>query len=416
MAGMASSASSIENDEDYERAGKLFRLTSKRVSEARSSLRKKLSGLLNSRRKRRSDYFMEEPVICTNYSSALRRCFQGEPPKTGSKAVSKKRKSPDNQGDLRLTAARKARSLLNLAQQLRGENSNRGGDRNTRNDLLLRQAFLNATGGSLDFFEEDISGVDDGDIFGMLGGVGGSVNDFQGSSISRIVASLQTRNLEDTEDIDSNIDQAASHEFNKDRDETSLNHNESNKLSSKKSVSNKEVVSECSRLHESMREADRECFELEKAITAWERLNRDSLSEARSKKSSYSPSFCSKCGIPVALQIMMLVLCIVRVDESFGGAISQDLIATLFLRYSPINMDCNKELDKLKQILLIAMAERSEVAADLIVKELQQKLKVFPDDVVSANILGSLVEKGPSACKCHNKFVNLATSVLSGNL
>lgn len=459
-AGVASNAVAIIDDEGNERALKLLRVASKRLVDTRGVLRKKLLSTLIARRKR-NDETIEDLSSYSKYPSALKRSLFGDTPKSGGKANgdSKKRKTGrdsssgrSNLSTSRISAAQKARSLLNLAQQLRNESSasslNVGrisNDRAMRGDFLVRQAFLNATGGGgIDFFDDEATGSSgamgdvERDIFSMLGSSGGGnagnsmlQSDVAGS-LSRIVASIQNRSrggpatATGTSNSSSNggNDKSSRGKNN----DVQANSGSSGKASGSgaganskgKPISGKALMEECTSLQQQMKEADRECYELEKTISAWKRLNEDALSNLGAlslPSSAYVPTSCHSCGVSVALQFMALLLCLLQTDmKQAESSLTREFVNHLFfdLVRNEDQGDANtwKELEDLKRTTIIFIAVQSQRGGAFVLEELRLRLKVG-HDAKCAKILGMLIEKDfPHS----EKFIQLAMNVLDGNL
>jgi len=358
------------------------------------------------------------------YPTLVRKSLFGEVPKLNGKSSNhKKRKTLDQQSDSsKVITAHRARSLLNLAQQLRSGSGRMQENRAARGDLLVRQAFLNATGtSSADFFDDDLSGMGEveRDIFSMLGAGSSSLlqSDISGS-LSRIVASIQSRNraeaslLGETE----NAKNTGIQESDGNPDETSRGKDTSSNR--KPSISSKDFVKECSVLYENMNESDNECYELDHTLGAWERLNNDSLSDfgiEATPSPVFKPTFCSKCSIPVALNLLSLVISILQISPfvTTREELNEEFMGQLFHRFtrkdSTQNSNIN-ELEKLKQIAILAIANCSEIGTNLVLNELRERLKVpGQEDPKCANILGTLVSNSKS-----EKFAHLASDILNG--
>ena len=421
-AGIASNAVSIIDDDDYERTGKLLRISSKRSVESRNDLRKKLLSALISKRKKSCD-ISEDLSAYSKYPSALRKSLLGEGSKCGVKSTTKKRKISDRQSELtKISVAQKARSLLSLAQQLRNDSGRLNEARSARGDLLVRQAFMNAAGsGGLDFFDDEVSGMGEveRDIFSMLGGGGSSLlqSDAPGS-LGRIVASLQSRGRGESSEgvvVNSKDKNSSDVQSSNDVDEEK---DKSKTPRGKISTSNKDLVKECSNLYQNMMEANNECYEFERTMDAWKRLNKDSLSDFGARplsSSAFNPTSCSKCSIPVALDLLTLILSIIQTNpEAVKRELSLEFIQQIFCRFPSGQSTIRnklKELNKLKRVVILAIGTSSTVGSDLIWKELHDRLKsTHQEDPECAYILGQLAANSPS-----EKFAQLATDILEGN-
>lgn len=169
----------------------------------------------NNNRKRREEEYPDD------YGRSMKRALVGELPSACSKednqsvvrtsdSSSSSRRSRQGlarHGDQssRISAANKARSLLNLARQLRSESiesSNaHDSERAASGDPLVRQALLGA-GSGIEFFDDatgELGDVDSGDIFGIISsgaipnGAGGMLQLDMQDPFSRLVANIQAR-------------------------------------------------------------------------------------------------------------------------------------------------------------------------------------------------------------------------------
>merc|ERR1712085_15497 len=148
------------------------------------------------------------------------------------------------------------------------------------------------------------------------------------------------------------------------------------------------------RLYTQMREAERECYELNRRIDAWNRLNKDCLagfkhpSPSTSKSSAFMPSTCSVCSMQGTYQILSLLHAVYTANIlQSDHTVTSELIKTL-LKESDV---LTPKLKDLKRRVIITLASTSEVASRMILAELQTRLAAV-QDVTSAEILGKLVQ------------------------
>jgi hypothetical protein len=335
------------------------------------------------------------------YGPALKRTFLGELPKinrektetresissrmfrssTGESAATRRGRDESS----RPTAANRARSLLRLAQQLRNDSSS---ERSRDGDFLIRQALLSSAGRALSL--EEIDDVDS-DMIGFI-----SASDLGGPDpLSRLVASIQGR-----------VRTCTGRDSGGDRPSRPSENN--NSEGDTGDTSTKASSEECDRLYQLMREAERECFELQRRINAWKRLENDALADlgtAESLYSSFSPSQCSTCSGPVARQLLILFLELFSSDpDRVQSTITENFILAL-VDETPV-MD--KDLFDAKRMALVTLATKSERASILILDILRIRLKAARD-AASAEILGKIIAVESTLS---DDFVKLAAEIL----
>ena len=157
-----------------------------------------------------------------------------------------------------------------------------------------------------------------------------------------------------------------------------------------------------------MREAERECYELHRRINAWRRLENDALADLGAKESvsaSFSPSQCSTCNGPLALQLLKLFMALFELDAPVvQSAITQNFILALFDESATMN----NELFVAKRAALASLATKSEVASKIILEQLRLRLK-GARDAASAEIMGEIIAIDSPLGE---GFVQLATEIL----
>ena len=169
---------------------------------------------------------------------------------------------------------------------------------------------------------------------------------------------------------------------------------------------------ERNKLYTQMREAERECYELNRRIDAWNRLNKDCLAGSRApapagtKPLSFMPSTCSVCSMQMAWHLLSLLHAVYTANiKQSEHTVTSDLIKIL-LKESEI---LSPKLKELKRRVMITLASTSEVASKMILRELQARLSAV-QDVTSAEILGKLVALDfPSV----DEYIELAMKTLS---
>lgn len=385
-AGIASNAIAIVDDESYARMVKVSRVATKLHGDLQTAL---VEMVRTGSRKRASP----EVHPLSEYSPAMKRALMGDLPEVdddGKKrgAIPSERRNNDisgrmSEGRSSSNAASRARSLLRLARQLRSEGEHSGRNR----ELLVREAFL---GGS-EFSLEEVD--DDGtDIVGLFGG--GDRSD----TLTRLVASITGRHnagrISERATTDASTVAAANNNAN---------------APTKKDLS-KNSAQECEKLYQLMREAERECHELERRLDAWNRLERDCLKGTILDSDVLSsPTKCSRCAGPVTLHLLLLMLRLIRSEKirNIESVITKDFVRALFV--DPPSMV--KELFELKRLAITTLCLKSEYAAKLILEELRARLRASSDEV-SASILGRLLEHDFALS---SEFLELANETLNSD-
>ena len=227
---MALNAVAITNEGDYERSVSMLQIASKRHTDLRNSLKKKILVAAQQHSKSNGqDEHIEEMVL---YGSHLRRALLGRLPKMNDESESKissfQSNAPSRQGDPgRSLPSNRARSLLSLARSLRNDGASLGGitDRLSRSELL--QQVLLSTGNAgisselLDELNESVFGSAD-------------------HSLTRAIASMQDRNHQrSSRDVEAALEEDNPRAVIRDE---------------KRSTS---PTGECSRIYAQMREAER---------------------------------------------------------------------------------------------------------------------------------------------------------------
>ena len=283
-------------------------------------------------------------------------------------------------------------SLLSLARSLRAEGADGFGSRGD----FLRQALLSAGGSGPSGFDS----LEDTDLLSALSATGAAST--SSDPLSRIVANIHAR----TRDEGRSARAAGS-------GGSGGNGGKSDASASRKDDKSKLSLSEeRHRLYTQMREAERECYELNRRIDAWNRLNKDCLAgvgvHTPSITSSFMfmPSTCSACSMHVAHQILSLLHAVYSANmPQSEHTVTSDLIKILFKESEILS----PKLKDLKRRVIITLASTSEVASKMVLAELKSRLASV-QDVTSAEILGKLVELDfPSV----DKYIELAMSTLS---
>ena len=238
--------------------------------------------------------------------------------------------------------------------------------------------------------------LDDSDILSALSAGGGGATSAGGDPLGRIVANIAGRSSRAAGSSGAGGGDGGGGGKSKD--------DKGNKLT---------LIEERNRLYSQMREAERECYELNRRIDAWNRLNKDCLSRLSgaqapftSRPFSFAPSTCSSCAMQMAYQILSLLhaVYIANISQS-EHTVTVDLLRFLLKESESLS----PKLKDLKRRVIITLASTSEMASKMILAELKARLAAV-QDVTSAEVLGRIVELDfPSV----NDYIELAVETLS---
>jgi hypothetical protein len=352
----------------------MLRVANKRRSELMNSLKKKLMAGIQEQRKNRGDQ-MENLDEMMLYGPHLKRALLGGMPKsdgidndddsTKKSGSSRSKGSTASLSERVSSSSSRARDLLSLARSLRAEGSDGLGSRGD----LLRQALLSA--GSSGPLGLDTAGATD-----LLSALSANIH-----ARARDGGGGGDRGKSDGKD-----------------DKVKLS-----------------PVEEKNRLYSQMREAERECYELNRRIDAWNRLNNNCLTSSRglsppaAQTFQFLPSTCPTCSMHLSYQMISLLYSVYATAnvEQYEHAVSSALIKILLKESQPSNPKA-KDLNKLKRRVVVLLASLSEVGSGMILSELKLRLTAV-QDTTSAEILGTLVQMDfPSV----DKYIQLALDVL----
>jgi E3 ubiquitin-protein ligase UBR4 len=362
-AGMASNAVAIIDEESYERTVSILREAKQLHEELETALKEKVR-LATSKRPR-----TEDDSALSDFSPALKRAYLGKVP-------------------LIFGEGSEARTSGTAEQSARSRSNSEANRSSSRVSSLLRLARqLRASGGeSISELENELAGMDSSD---------------------QVAALVRHAN-----DIAASRSAPESSAGGRPRSSTNETRSRSNS-----EATPKVTLEECEKLYQLMREAERECYELQLRIDAWQRLEHDNLldledeSEDKTKSrtiTSFQPCHCMACCGPIALNLLILTMKLIQSDpERMDRAISQKLIRVLLNEYH--GMD--KDLRDLKRMAIMTLAGKStKRASELVLEELRARLVTF-NDPTTAEILGKILETQP---EIDEAYVKLATDTLGG--
>ena len=387
-AGGATSAVAILGEEDLERTLATLQTRTKKYNEVKTSLKKLISSAketAGSKRKRDTDDLLSESL--EKYNSPLKRALLGELPKIIINKGGKEKKSEAKKSLSSLprssvpSASNRARSLLSLARQLRGES---GSDvRSSLGDLLVQQARLS-------------SGARSGFAFDEEGDVNLMPFDMP-DPLSRLVANIQARARGEAETLSTpRIGETESKRGDDNTDKTN------------KKEANSKLSEEAYKYLNQMRGIRKDCDELQKRIIAWKRLNQDALADqgASTNCVRYSPTTCQKCAASVTLHLLELAHAHLKFSTDASGIVVHErFIRCLF----DGQITDDPKMVELKRAVLVTIAKNSDIGSKMVFEELQLRLDGARDNV-SAQILGQLLKND---VKAYDKFVELAVKTLS---
>lgn len=321
-----------------------------------------------------------------------------------------------------------AHSLLNLARSLRAE----GGDSLGARGELLRQALLSAS--SSTGTSSGLESIDVAELLNALSSTSGSNND----PLSRIVANVQARTRDGGSGGGGSTRATSSGEGVVGASTTTTATTGGDKAD-KHAKPKHSAAEDRNRLYTQMREAERECYELNRRINAWTRLNEDRLKGSFSTPTTtaiitdnnmFLPSTCSHCSLQMTYDLLSLLHSVYSSTDTaqWEHTVTTNLIR-LLLKESELSSISSgstiggsiggtsgsvkhKELKDLKRQVLITLACTSKVGSKLILSELRSRLAVV-QDVTSAEILGMLMELDFPFV---DDYIALATSTLSNLL
>jgi hypothetical protein len=164
-----------------------------------------------------------------------------------------------------------------------------------------------------------------------------------------------------------------------------------NKNSNKpnRTITAKECLELCDRLHMLMREAEREAFCLKVRIQAWQGLCRDDLAglDLFSKSATgFAPCRCWSCSSTVASCLLNLWQRLFLVDPT-NVEVSPALVDMLLHNEGS---SASRALQDCKRSTVEALATRSETGTRLVLEGLRARLNT--DDVYAAELLQSILE------------------------
>lgn len=388
VAGEAISAVAILDNKDLKRVVNSLHSRNRKCIELKAAFEKEISKLRdiggNGKKRPRAESELDKEL--SSFSPQLKRALKGDFPDAFiGKAKPEKgesREAESSSSPNRASASSRARSLLNLARTLRGDGDSEV--RSSLSDLLAQQARLGSRGRNSFPFDDD-----DDIIIHHNPGEGNIMHIEMHDPISRLVANIQARSR-----------------ARGDRNEsTSTGNKEKNKKDgdSKSLDAAKKYVMQINGI-------ERDCYEITRRITAWERLNQDALADYGSDdmvQSEYKPIKCTKCARAVTNNLLELVVALVsNTSGSINTILSRRLIQVLF----ESGLNETEDIVEMKRSLIVAIVRKSLDGSKMVLDELHRRIEVR--DANCAEILSRLV-KGGSEVHSHSSFVDLTISTLN---
>ena len=178
----------------------------------------------------------------------------------------------------------------------------------------------------------------------------------------------------------------------------------------KASTTAKECLEVCERLHLLMREAEREAYELQRRIRAWESLNRNDLSGVQSlnKSIGFSPCRCWYCSCAVTSCLLTLWQNLFQADPSVVQP--SEVFVELLLQSETSSISSSRSLIDNKRLVAESIATQSRIGAQLVLNGLRKRLGVG-QDVYAAELLGRILESSVES-PLRSEFEELAAQQL----
>jgi hypothetical protein len=388
QAGEAVSAVAILDERDLERTVASLHARNRKYSEVKNLLKKQITNekyLSGAKRARECGDDIADRI--EGYSAPLKRALLGEFPKitVNKSGDDKKKESKRSEPPSRASASTRARSLLSLARQLRGDSES--DVRSSLGDLLVQQARLSS--GSRNGFAFDDA---EGDMIMRSPGEGNPIPPFEMQDpLSRLVANIQAR-------ARGELDTSA----RRNEGEAKYGVNDGD-------ASNPKALEVAKKCYKQLKGIEKDCSEISRRIMAWKRLNQDALSDYGSiiPGINFTPVHCSKCAPAVTHKLLELVCALLSCNtESTEKVLSKDFIRCIF----DGQMTDDSELVEMKRAVLVIISTTSVVGSEMILEELKLRLNGGKDPI-SAEILGRLIRE--DCVKSHSRFVDLAVKTLS---
>lgn len=233
---------------------------------------------------------------------------------------------------------------------------------------------------------------DESDLIGLLESSRRTGDQDSADSIGRLLARVRNRHTSDNERADEVVEQAGAITTS----------------GESRSVSAKECLEVCTRLHSFLRESERECFELRRRIQGWERLNRDDLAglDSIDPKLEFVPCRCSNCSSAVASCLLLLWQNLFMADSE-NAKVSSKMISLLLYSEGSSSL---RSLNDCKRTAVEFVATKSKRGAELVLEGLRKCMAAGPDTYASS-VLGAILQSH-EASPLRASFVELATQQL----
>ena len=401
-AGMATNAVAITNDEELARSQNMLNVASRCYNDYKCAIKQKLT--LVSKTKKSSRTVPQDGP--STVASIIQSAFQGD------EAMSYHNGEKIDFTSLTLSQLGKPGSVLKLvarperlgdesspvltAQQRRSRSS---ASRRPEGILIRGLGGGGADGGEEESASELLSSLlESGGLSRYASGLD------TGDPLSRLLASVHSRQAGRAAALDDQ--QAQEHpEEGEERNKSSKKKDKSS-TSGNNNNSSKEALEICDRLYTLMMEAEREVFELERRIAAWETLVQGQLG-ALSFPSEFVPSHCSQCSLTVALQLLLLWLKVFQLDPDAVDI--SDTFISMLLRDEP-----GHHLKETRRLVVKEIALKSTKGQKVVLEALRNRLLLL-QDMTSAEILRKILEEvdSPAQQQEPNPFVELAKEVLT---
>lgn len=387
VAATASNAVAITNDKEFGKFQKMLAACSRMREDTRSVLKDRHSSLVKSSKRadKESDWDSED----------LRRAYAGQVPsipwqKNDHLHVSLQ--TLGKQGSV-VRAVARPRNL-----DLAGRGST---DRSCTFSALSRSASSSSSERrqSDDIVVQQIRAEideDESEILGLLEGSGRAGALDSSDPISRLLARVRSRH--EQSETDRQEEGAAA----------PAPAPPSNKT---KSITAKECLELCEHLHLLMREAEREAFELQSRMQAWQRLNRDDLAGLQSieEPDGFVPCRCSNCSSTFASCLLSLWLRLFQTNPAKVTP-SEEVVEMLLQNEASLSSSTHRSLQDCKRLAVENIATQSSRGAQLVLDGLRKRFGVG-QDVYAAELLGRILESSTQS-PLQSDFAQLAEEQL----
>ena len=392
MAGASSNAIAITNDQDYERTVQMLSVASQLHDDLRIILREKVYSLSASPPKKKE---MQDDGPMRN--AALNRAFSSsdlvQPGEKEDVSALKLDKLGEQGSVVRAVARPESTSV----------GANPGNDRTQSLPCLVRQWRSDSTDPEQRRVARVVGDEDESmDLLQLLDSSGGVPNRLDPNEpLGRLLASVQSRR----EGPSGTLTAAAM------RGVEATTATPVAPTSAAVAKMAKENMELCERLHLLMREAEREAYELNCRVVAWQRLEHDVLGQGLVGPAVFSPCHCSGCSATTLVNLLLVWLRIFQANPE-ETEITKEFVQMMLEEDAGNGTLTSKSYRDWRRTVLKEIAIHSPKGTTLILQELRLRLTVTRD-VNCAEICGKILEHDDTAIT--KPFLDLAMEVLENS-